>query len=123
MPPLSNPNGYSAGDIDGILRPYGAIPTQVTVTSNPPGLQVIVDGSTVTTHQTYAWALNVARRAEGETPSGQPARCRRYSFSAGNHLAVTDLVCARFTNKGAATHFSERSALAQIHYSGLASEE
>jgi len=24
----------------------------------------------------------LARRAEGETASGQPARCRRYSFSA-----------------------------------------
>jgi len=56
--PLSNPNGYSAGDIDGILRLYGAVPTQVTVTSNPPGLQVIVDGSTVTTPHTYAWTLN-----------------------------------------------------------------
>ncbi len=56
--PLSNSSGYSAGDIDGILRLYGAVPTEVTVTSNPPGLQVIVDGSIVTTPQTYAWALN-----------------------------------------------------------------
>ena len=56
--PLSNPNGYSAADIDGIDRLYGAIPTAVTVTSNPPGLQVIVDGSTVTTPQIYNWALN-----------------------------------------------------------------
>jgi Astacin (Peptidase family M12A)/Abnormal spindle-like microcephaly-assoc'd, ASPM-SPD-2-Hydin len=56
--PLSNPNGYSAADIDGIERLYGAIPTQVTVTSNPPGLQVVVDGETITTPQTYAWALN-----------------------------------------------------------------
>jgi len=56
--PLSNPNGYSAGDIDGILRLYGAIPTEVTVTSNPPGLQAIVDGATVTTPQVYNWALN-----------------------------------------------------------------
>ncbi len=56
--PLSNPNGYSAGDVDGIDRLYGAIPTQVTVTSNPPGLQVIVDGNTITTPQTYAWTLN-----------------------------------------------------------------
>jgi hypothetical protein len=55
--PLSNPSGYSAGDIDGIDRLYGLIPTEVTVTSNPPGLQVIVDGNTVTTPQTYAWAL------------------------------------------------------------------
>ncbi len=56
--PLSNPNGYSAADIDGIDRLYGAIPTEVTVTSNPPGLQVIVDGSSVTTPHIYAWALN-----------------------------------------------------------------
>jgi hypothetical protein len=56
--PLSNPIGYSASDIDGILRLYGAIPTQVTVTSNPPGLQVIVDGSAVVTPQVYNWALN-----------------------------------------------------------------
>src|SRR5208283_3936997 len=57
--PLSNPNGYSAADIDGIMRLYGAIPTAVTVTSNPPGLQVVVDGgSPVTTPQVYSWALN-----------------------------------------------------------------
>ena len=47
--PLSNPTGYSAADIDGIRRLYGNAPTAVTVTSNPPGLQVIVDGNTVTT--------------------------------------------------------------------------
>ena len=56
--PLSNPNGYSASDIDGINRLYGAIPTSVTVTSNPPGLQVIVDGATVTTPQVFNWTLN-----------------------------------------------------------------
>ncbi len=56
--PLSNSSGYSAADIDGIERLYGAIPTSVTVTSNPPGLQVIVDGTAVTTPQVYNWALN-----------------------------------------------------------------
>jgi hypothetical protein len=55
--PLSNQNGYSTADIDGIERLYGHAPTQVTVTSNPPGLQVIVDGTTVTTPQVYSWAL------------------------------------------------------------------
>jgi len=49
---------YSAGDKEAIDRLYGAAPTMVTVTSNPVGLQVIVDGSTVTTPQTYSWALN-----------------------------------------------------------------
>lgn len=55
--PLSNNTGYSAGDIDGIKRLYGAIPTQVTITTNPPGLQVIVDGATVTTPQILSWPL------------------------------------------------------------------
>jgi Astacin (Peptidase family M12A)/Divergent InlB B-repeat domain len=56
--PLSNTVGYTAGDIDGIERLYGATPSSVTITSNPPGLQVIVDNSTYTTPQTFSWALN-----------------------------------------------------------------
>jgi Astacin (Peptidase family M12A)/Abnormal spindle-like microcephaly-assoc'd, ASPM-SPD-2-Hydin len=56
--PLSNSVGYSAADVEGIMRLYGVAPTQVTVTSNPPGLQVMVDGSPVTTPMTYSWALN-----------------------------------------------------------------
>lgn len=56
--PLSNLVGYSAADIEGIERLYGAPPSKITVTSNPPGLSVIVDGSTITTPQTFTWALN-----------------------------------------------------------------
>ena len=56
--PLSNPVGYSAADVEGIMRLYGVAPTEVTVTSNPLGLQVIVDGSTVTTPMTFNWSLN-----------------------------------------------------------------
>jgi len=50
-------SNYSAGDRDTILRLYGAAPTAVTITSNPVGLQVIVDGVQVTTPQTYNWTL------------------------------------------------------------------
>ncbi len=56
--PLSNLVGYSAGDIDSIMRLYGGAPTSVTVTSNPSGLQVIVDSSTYTTPHTFTWTLN-----------------------------------------------------------------
>ncbi|MGY6215007.1 M12 family metallopeptidase [Methylolobus aquaticus] len=56
--PLTNTEGYSVGDIDGVKRLYNAAPTLVTVTSNPPGLQVIVDGVTITTPQTFNFALN-----------------------------------------------------------------
>lgn len=66
--PLSNQSGYTAADIDGIERLYGSAPTSVTVTSNPAGLQVIVDGATVTTPQVYNWALNSTHALD--IPSG-----------------------------------------------------
>ena len=64
--PLSNADGvpvpavadYSAGDKEAIKRLYGAPPTQVTITSNPVGLTVEVDGTPITTPQTFNWALN-----------------------------------------------------------------
>jgi len=49
---------YSAGDIDAVLRLYQHAPSAVTVTSNPPGLQVIVDGVTRTTPYTFTPALD-----------------------------------------------------------------
>jgi hypothetical protein len=55
--PLSNLTGYTAGDIDAIERLYGHAPTTVTVTSNPPGLTVMVDGNSVPTPQVYKWAI------------------------------------------------------------------
>lgn len=77
--PMSNTTGYTASDIDGISRLYGAAPTQVTVTSNPPGLGVIVDGATVTTPQTYGWALQSSHTLA--IPSGgQMLNNAGYSF-------------------------------------------
>jgi hypothetical protein len=56
--PLGNNTGYSAGDIDQIERLYGATPSNVTVTTNPAGLHIIVDGTTYTAPQTFSFALN-----------------------------------------------------------------
>jgi hypothetical protein len=55
--PALPPADYSAGDKETIRRLYGAAPTAITITSNPVGLNVIVDGATVPTPQTYAWPL------------------------------------------------------------------
>jgi hypothetical protein len=56
--PAEPPFDYSAGDKETILRLYGAAPKNVTVTSNPVGLSVIVDGVTYnTTPQTFTWPL------------------------------------------------------------------
>jgi len=58
--PLSNATGYSAGDVDTIKRLYGLAPSTVTIVTNPPGLQIIVDGTTYTAPQTFTWTLNSA---------------------------------------------------------------
>ena len=100
---LSSLNGYSAGDIDGIKRLYGAAPTQVTVTSNPPGLSVVVDGSTVTTPQIYTWKLKSNHTLEvpigAQTLSGggtyvygtwndNPAASHSIKIAAGNNTVT-----------------------------------
>ena len=48
---------YSAGDLEGIRRVYGAPPQLVTVTSLPTGLTVLVDGASVVTPASYNWAI------------------------------------------------------------------
>jgi hypothetical protein len=92
---LSNTTGYTAADIDGIKRLYGAAPTNVTITSNPPGLTVSVDGATIVTPQTYAWALNSTHTlsvpANGQTLAGAAYIYGRWSdnASATHSIKVT----------------------------------
>ena len=45
----------SVGDIDLVARIYGHPPTATTITTNPPGLDVIVDGVRVTTPASFGW--------------------------------------------------------------------
>jgi Astacin (Peptidase family M12A)/Chitobiase/beta-hexosaminidase C-terminal domain/Divergent InlB B-repeat domain len=86
--PLSNQTYYTTADIDTIRRIYGAAPTSVTVDTNPTGLQVVVDGATVTTPQTYSWALNSAHTLAipaGIASSGLQAQGQLdYQFGAWN---------------------------------------
>ncbi len=58
MSPDFNKTSYSEGNIDAIKRLAGAAPTRVTVTSVPAGLNVVVDGATISTPQTFDWAIN-----------------------------------------------------------------
>lgn len=58
---------YSPADVDALLRLYGAAPTRTTVSSNPLGLQVIVDGVAVTTPATFDWAIGSVHRVWATT--------------------------------------------------------
>ncbi len=46
----------SAGDIDGVSRLYGHVPDATTITTNPPGLAVMVDGVRMDTPAVVRWA-------------------------------------------------------------------
>lgn len=47
--------GLSAGDIDGVARLYGQVPEKLTISSNPPGLEVLVDRVRYTTPVSFDW--------------------------------------------------------------------
>ena len=47
--------GLSAGDIDGVARLYGQVPQELTISSNPPGLDVLVDNVRYTTPVSFDW--------------------------------------------------------------------
>lgn len=54
---LGNHTGYSAADIDAIRRLYSSPAATVIVATNPPGLDVVVDGQQRTTPITLDWKL------------------------------------------------------------------
>ena len=53
--PIAQDSGVSPGDIDGVAWLYGQPPVTITISTNPPGLEVIVDGDSVVTPATFEW--------------------------------------------------------------------
>src|SRR5258706_10151937 len=76
--------GYSAGDVDAVKRLYGAAPTTVTVTSNPPGLEVIIDGAPSITPVELHWKLGSLHRLDVRAEP-QFAGSSRYAFGRWSH--------------------------------------
>lgn len=72
----------SAGDIDGVARLYGQPPAGTTVSTNPPGLEVIVDGQRVTTPARFNWPA--ASHHIVEAPTQQAFAGGRYLFGRWN---------------------------------------
>ena len=91
--PLSELGDYSAGDIDAVKRLYQVAPSDVTITTNPPGLQVIVDGNTITTPQTISFALNSVHTldipAGSQTLAGTTYTYGRWSDNVNRSHSIT----------------------------------
>ena len=82
-PGMSIPSaGLSAGDIDGVARLYGKPLEATSITTNPPGLEIVVDGVRVTAPASFEWADGSAHIIEA--PVSQTIEGSRYLFGRWN---------------------------------------
>ena len=68
----------SSGDIDGVARLYGTVPTATTITTNPAGLQILVDGESVTTPAQFDWNPGSTHTVQAVSP--QTVGAERFVF-------------------------------------------
>ena len=80
--PISESGRLSPGDIDGVARMYGRSPTATTVSTNPPGLEVIVDGERVTAPASFDWSPGTTHSVRA--PLSQTGFRRRFVFARWN---------------------------------------
>lgn len=73
----------SAGDIDGVARLYGRPPSETVIATNPPGLEVLVDGVPATVPAAFDWAPGSAHTLEVRTEP-QVRGDSRYLFGRWN---------------------------------------
>ncbi len=84
-PGMMIPSGsLSAGDINGVAKLYGHLPEVTTITTNPPGLAVVVDGVRVHTPATVRWSTGTTHILEA--PVSQMLNGTRYLFGRWNDV-------------------------------------
>ena len=75
---IGEAEGLSAGDIDGVSRLYGQAPTKTTISTNPAGLRIEVEGMTFTAPQSFEWAPRTSHTVR--VPSPQEDDSQRFLF-------------------------------------------
>lgn len=70
--------GISQGDIDGVARLYGQTPTATTISTNPEGLEILIDGRRTTAPAKLDWVAG--SRHFIEAPIAQTVEGNRYLF-------------------------------------------
>ena len=53
--PFGAAGELSPGDVDSVARLYGHVPSEHTISTNPAGLEIIVDGERATAPASFAW--------------------------------------------------------------------
>lgn len=86
--------GYSVADLEGIRRLYGTPPLQVTVTSFPAGLMVLVDGVATTTPAAFSWSIGSSHVLD-VPPNAQAMNGAAHVFGRWNVDRAGDLAARR----------------------------
>ena len=82
----------SSGDIDGVARLYGTIPTATTIATNPAGLTILVDGQSVTTPAQFDWSPGSTHTLHAVSPQaigGERFVFGRWSDEGSSRRTVT----------------------------------
>ena len=94
----------SPGDIDSVARLYGHIPSRHVIATNPPGLEVIVDGERVTAPASFAWQSGSEHTLEVPSPQFRPGS--RFLFG-------------RWSDDGAQTHTITATRDTTLYYANF----
>jgi hypothetical protein len=76
---LFSDDGLSPNDIDAVARMYNWPVTMTTISTNPPGLNLIVDGETVSTPASFDWAPGSRHTIEAPETQGSGATVYRFA--------------------------------------------
>ncbi|MCY4597303.1 MAG: M12 family metallopeptidase, partial [Bryobacterales bacterium] len=82
----------SAGDIDGVARLYGMAPAVTTIATNPPGMEIRVDGERMATPATFDWSpgsRHVVEALSSQTVGGRRLVFGRWNDEASRRRTVT----------------------------------
>ncbi len=74
--------GLSEGDIDGVARLYGRVPEKLTISTNPPGVEILVDRVRYATPVTFDWPEGSIHTIE--PPVAETRGRTRYLFGRWN---------------------------------------
>lgn len=98
--PMGQRVGFTASDIDTIVRVSGGQPSKTVIASNPPGLEVIVDGAPVATPAEFSWPVGSRHtvRVNDSTVDGAELRFGRWSdFGEREHTVIASTETTVFT--------------------------
>ena len=97
----------SPGDIDAVARLYGHVPTEHVIATNPPGLEIIVDGERMTAPARFTWEIGSEHTLEMPSPQFRPGR--RFLFG-------------RWSDDGARAHTITATAATTLYYANFISQ-